>query len=233
MAKTLNKSGKKLVKKKGKDGRVRAYWMGQKDTPKRMRQGAAPEKQGFLQKHGGKLAAGAALLGVAALNRHKLAGALRGAGLAHNAIKNSGQAVGLKDHAHSMFRMAKVGFMSNRGMDGIDKHMDRAGSLARSARGAMSGYRANAGQHVKNWRQGIGSQLAGHMTETLGGAAAEHLGSRFGSVAGTAVGSMFGPAGAALGGFVGGHAGGFLGGRHAAPHIQKAARWAAQRMAQR
>ena len=39
--------------------------------------------------------------------------------------------------------------------------------------------------------------------------------------------------GAALGGFVGGHAGGFLGGRHAAPHIQKAARWAAQRMAQR
>jgi len=226
MAKPLNKSGKKLVKKKGKDGRVRAYWMGQKDTPKRVRQGAAPEKQSFLQKHGGKLAAGAALLGVAALNRHKLAGAARGAGLAHNAIKHSGQKVGLKDHAHSMFRMAKVGFMSNRGMDGIDKHMAKAGSHLRNAR-------ANAKNSVNNWRQGIGQQFAGHMTETLGSAAAEHLGARFGSVAGTAVGSMFGPAGAALGGFVGGHAGGFLGGRHAAPHIQKAARWAAQRMAQR
>ena len=229
MAKTLNKSGKKLVKKKGKDGRVRAYWMGQKDTPKRMRQGAAPEKQGFLQKHGGKLAAGAALLGVAALNRHGIAGAVDGAKRAHNVIQGSGLKVGMGDRAASMFRLAKVGFMARHHRDGSAKLI----GAARGLPGALSGYRANAGQHVKNWRQGIGSQLAGHMTETLGGAAAEHLGSRFGSVAGTAVGSMFGPAGAALGGFVGGHAGGFLGGRHAAPHIQKAARWAAQRMAQR
>lgn len=219
----INKSGKQLKKIRGKDGRVRAYWTGQKETQRRTRQGAKEQpKESFLKRHGGKLAAGAALLGVAALNRHKLAGAFRGAQFAHNAIQHSSQKVGMKDRAHAMFRMAKTGFMSNRGMDPADRMMSAGHSLIQKGRNSAN-----------EWRRGVGQGFAHHMTEALGGAAAEHLGSRFGQVAGSTIGSVFGPAGAALGGFIGGHAGSYLGGRHAAPHIQRAAQWAARKVAQR
>lgn len=228
MGKPLNKAGKKLVKKKTKDGRVRAYWVGQKEGQKRLRQ-AAPEKQSFLAKHGGKLLAGAALAGAVALNRHKLAGAVRGAGLAHNAIKHSGEKVGLADRARSMMRMAKVGYMSNRGMDRIDPHMDRLKSGLRQTAAGMT--RDALSQKATNWRRTAGAGLAHHLATVGGQAAAEHLGSRFGQVAGTSIGGLFGgPTGAAVGSFIGGHAGQYLGGRHAAPHIARGADWLARRM---
>lgn len=221
MAKTLNKSGKRLVKQRTKDGRMRSYWVGQKAKPKgQLRSQGQPEKPGFLRRHAGKLALGAALVGAAALNRHKLSGAARGAGLAHNAIQHSGEKVGLKDRASSMFRMAKTGYMSNRGMDRIDKHTDR-----------FKGGIQRAGQHATNYRKGVGADLAHHFASVGGEAAAGHIGSRFGQVAGTAIGGMFGgPAGAGIGGFLGGHAGGFLAGKHTSKHIARGAQALADRM---
>ena len=219
--KKLNKSGKQLKKIKGRDGRVRAYWVGEKTATNAKR--AAQPKESFLQRHGGKLAAGAALLGVAALNRHKLAGAVRGAQFAHNAIQHSGQKVSASDRASAMFRMAKTGYISNRGMDKIDP-------LVARSRAHLTHTIGTAREQAAAWRQNVGKDFAGHMTHTLGNAAAEHVGARAGSAVGTAVGSMFGPAGSAFGGWVGGQAGSYLAGRHAAPHIQKMAHRAARRM---
>lgn len=203
---------RKVVKTvKGKKGIVRrSYWVksGQQPKPGRraLNQNAQPQKEGFLRRHAGKLAVGAALLGAAALNRHKLAGAARGAGLALNAHKHHELAGGakhsLREKARDAFGMAKMGYESNRGMDRIDAHT------------------ANLGGKARDWRRGTGAALANHLTDVGGHAAAQHIGGRAGGMAGSAIGGLLaGPLGAQLGGFVGGHAGSFLANRHTSHHI--------------
>lgn len=214
-----NRAGLKKVTKtvRGKKGVVRrSYWVkanpNQKSGQRSLRQEGAP-KQGFLARHGGKLAVGAALLGAAALNRHKLMGAARGAGLALNAHKHSGQNTPLVERARDAFRMAKVGYGANRGMDRIDKHT------------------ANISGRVRDWRRKTGSDLAAHLTGVGGHAALEYAGGRAGGAAGSAIGGVLaGPVGAQLGGFIGGHAGSFLATRHGSRHVISAAERLAQRM---
>lgn len=210
---------RKVVKTvKGKKGIVRrSYWVksGQQPKPGRraLNQNAQPQKEGFLRRHAGKLAVGAALLGAAALNRHKLAGAARGAGLALNAHKHHELAGGakhsLREKARDAFGMAKMGYSANRGMDRIDKHTQALAERTAGARGKM-----------RDWRRSHGSALAEHLTNAGGHAAVEHLGGRAGGMAGSAIGGlMAGPLGAQLGGFIGGHAGSFLANRHTSHHI--------------
>ena len=233
MAKKLNKSGKKLVKQRGKDGRVRAYWVGRNEKPKSLKsQGPEGEKPGFLRRHGGKLLAGAALLGVAAMNRHKIAGAVGGARLGHGMAKEGG--AGLAGRAHAAFQGAKAGYVTHEGMDRADGILGRmafrgAGavdhglSLAGRARGALA-------DRAQQYRTGHGGALAGHMTNVLGGMALSHLGARFGQTAGTALGSLAGPGGAAVGGMLGGHVGEWLANRHGAKHVQGAAQHVQERV---
>lgn len=235
---------KKVVKTvRGKRGSVRrTYWVHANEPPK---------KQGFLRRHAGKLLAGAAIAGLAIANRHKLAGAARGAGLALSAHKHSGSMASASEKARDAFRMAKVGYASNRGMDRVDGLMSRARvhapmaqasaqrglAKARGSAAALAG-RVRAGANMENvrtkataWRRGTGADLAHHLASTGGDAAVSHFGSRFGQVAGTGLGAMMGgPAGMAVGGFIGGQAGAFLGSRHAAPHIARGANWLADRM---
>lgn len=201
---------RKVVKTvKGKKGTVRrSYWVksGQQPKPGQrvLRQNAQPQKEGFLKRHAGKLAVGAALLGAAALNRHKLMGAARGIGLSRNMHKHdtSGDAYTHVEKARHAFQMAKKGYESNRGMDRIDAHT------------------ANLGGKVRDWRRGTGAALASHLTDVGGHAAAQHIGGRVGGMAGSAIGGLLaGPLGAQLGGFVGGHAGSFLANRHTSHHI--------------
>lgn len=226
---------KKVVKTvRGKKGGVRrTYWVKSQE---------APPKQGFLRRHAGKLLAGAAIAGLAVANRHKLSGAARGAQMALNAHKHSGTQLSTSERARDAFRMAKIGYQSNRGMDRVDGLMSRARVHAPLARDAaqrgLAKTRAGAQRAMRNlpekataWRRGTGADLAHHLATTGGDAAASHFGSRFGQVAGTAVGGLMGgPAGMAVGGFLGGQAGSFLGSRHAAPHVARGAEWLANRM---
>jgi len=201
---------KKVVKSvRGKHGTVRrAYYV---------KANQDPPKQGFLRRHAGKLVAGAAIAGLALANRHKLTGAGRNA---LSAWKGAAPGTKATDRARESFRMAKLGYSANRGMDKIDVHMRRAGR-------ATQGLRDKA----TTWRRTTGAGLAQHLGHVGGEAAAQHFGSRFGQVAGTSIGGMFGgPAGAAIGGFIGGHAGGFLAGKHSAPHIARGANWLAERI---
>lgn len=211
---------RKVVKTvKGKKGIVRrSYWVksGQQPKPGRraLNQNAQPQKEGFLKRHAGKLALGAALLGAAALNRHKLAGAARGVGLSRNMHKHdsSGDTYTHVERARHAFQMAKKGYESNRGMDRIDKHTQALAERTAGARGKM-----------RDWRRNHGSALAEHLTNAGGHAAVEHLGGRAGGMAGSAIGGLVaGPLGAQLGGFIGGHAGGFLANRHTSHHIVRA-----------
>lgn len=221
MARSLNKSGKKLVKKKGKDGRVRAYWMGHKDEKKGGKLNSANpdgERPGFLRRHGGKLLAGAALLGVAALNRHKIAGAVGGARLGHGMASAGG--AGLAGKAHAAFQGAKAGYRNHQGMDRADGMMGR---MAFRGAGAIDQAHAAMGHRLQQYRSGHGGALMGHMTNVVGGMALSHLGAKFGQTAGTAIGSLAGPGGAAVGGWLGGHAGEWLANRHGAQHVQRAA----------
>lgn len=233
MAKKLNKSGKKLVKQRGKDGRVRAYWVGRNEKPKSLKsQGPEGEKKGFLRRHGGKLLAGAALLGVAAMNRHKIAGAVGGARLGHGMAKEGG--AGLAGRAHAAFQGAKAGYMNHKGMDRADGIMGRmafrgAGAVDHGL--SLAGRaRASLGDRANQYRTGHGGALAGHMTNVLGGMALSHLGARFGQTAGTALGSLAGPGGAAVGGMLGGHVGEWLANRHGSKHVQGAAQRVQERV---
>lgn len=210
---------KKVVKSvRGKHGTVRRtyYVKASPDQKKGIRQEGA-KGPGFLRRHAGKLVAGAAIAGLALANRHKLTGAGRNA---VSSWKNAEAGTGAVARAKESFRMAKLGYSANRGMDRIDVHTRRLGR-------ATQGLRDKA----TTWRRNTGSELASHLGHVGGEAAAHHLGSRFGQVAGTAIGGMVaGPVGAGIGGFVGGHAGGFLAGKHSAPHIARGANWLAERM---
>lgn len=241
----FNKSKlKKVVKNvRGKRGTVRRTYYVKSEVP---------QKKGFLRRHAGKLLAGAALAGLAYANRHKLAGAARGASLALNAHKHSGSNATMSTRAKDAFRMAKIGFANNRGMDIADGSLHRArmafagtaGHRLRGQRALASGQnalrnaRANMPQTLNNarakateWRRSTGADLAHHMATQGGDVVASHVGSRFGQVAGTAVGGLMGgPGGAAVGAWAGQTAGAFLGSRHAAPHIARGAEWLANRM---
>ena len=84
-AKQMNKSGKHKVMKVGRDGKRRAYWVGQ--GPNAQRKGglrnAGPDgaKPGFLARHGKKIAAGVAISGAALLANHMLKKRFNGEGL--------------------------------------------------------------------------------------------------------------------------------------------------------
>lgn len=223
--KAFTKSGKTAKKIHTKSG-MRTYWVGgKKQQGGRLRNaGAQEQKPGFLKRHGGKMLMGAALLGAVALNRHKLAGAVRGAGLANSVRKmadaSNGTKTGMAQRAHEMFGMAKMGYTSNRGMDRIDAHTDR---FKAGVHGRLEG--------VRQWKQGMGADLTHHLASVGGEALASHVGSRFGQVAGTAVGgAIAGPTGAGLGSFIGGHAGNFLATRYGDKHIRAGAEYAAHRM---
>jgi len=216
MAQPFNKSGKSAKKIRTKTG-LRTYWVQtNKKQGARVRNAGPPKppQPGFLRRHAGKLALGAALLGVAALNRHKIAGAVGGARLGGAMHKESGEQ---SSRALAMFRGAKQGFLNHRE---DDKHVHAAGQRLRSD-----------GEGADRWRRGVGAERTHHLASVGGEAAASHLGSRFGQVAGTTIGGMVaGPAGAALGGFMGGHAGNFLAMRHGREHIEAGAMYAGHRM---
>ena len=216
MARPFNKSGKTAKKIRTKTG-LRTYWVQtNKKQGGRVRNAGpqAPQKPGFLRRNAGKLAVGAALLGVAALNRHKIAGAIGGARLGAAMHKESGEQT---SRALAMFRGAKQGFLNHAADD-------------RFVHGVHQRAQA-AGEGANRWRKGVGAELTHHLASVGGEAAASHLGSRFGQVAGTAVGGLVaGPTGAALGGFLGGHAGNFLALRHGRQHIESAALYAGHRM---
>lgn len=195
---------RKVVKTvKGKKGTVRrSYWVKSAQTrppgQRTLRQ-SQPSKEGFLQRHAGKIAAGAALLGAAALHRHKLTGAVRSA--QSSLGKTRGGAV---QRAQKAFSAAKRGYESQRGKDRIDALTKRLGPTAKAA------------------RRGVGS-LAGHLVSNAGAALANHAGSAAGSYAGSALGGMFGgPLGAHVGGIVGSHVGEWLSERHVNGRLQAA-----------
>lgn len=212
------------VKFRAKSGKMamRNMWVRADAKKPVQRVRGKPQQQGpgFLRRHAGKLVAGAALLGVAALNRHKIAGALQGAKAGHQRSLDFGNKTGSAATAHAMFQQAKRGWQANRGNDRA------ATAIANAAHGA--GQRVKGAlptrQGLTDYRRKHGAALTSHLAQVGGEAAASHIGSRFGQVAGTAVGgALLGPAGAGIGGFLGGHAGGFLANRHTASHISRGA----------
>lgn len=216
MARPFNKSGKTAKKIRTKTG-LRTYWVqSNKKQGSRVRNAGptAQQKPGFLRRNAGKLAVGAALLSAAALNRHKIAGAIGGARLGASMHKESGEQT---SRALAMFRGAKQGFLNHADQD-------------RFVHGVHQRIGAGA-EGANRWRKGVGAELTHHLASVGGEAAASHLGSRFGQVAGTTVGGLVaGPTGAALGGFLGGHAGNFLALRHGREHIEAGAMYAGHRM---
>lgn len=197
-------------------------WVRAEQPGKNKRMKNQEAKPGFMARHGGKLLAGAALLGVAALNRHKIAGAVGGAKLAA-AMHKEGNHGGVISRGLAAFRGARAGYVNHRGDDRIDKHTARAGE-------ALRGLGQSARDHFSDWRKNGARDLAGGVIRTIGGMGVEHIGSRFGSIAGTAVGSFAGPAGAAIGGQLGANLGSMLASRHAGNHVERAAAWAENRV---
>lgn len=179
MAKKLNKSGKKLVRQRGKDGRVRAYWVGRNEKPKSLRSQGPGEEPGFLRKHGGKLLAGAALLGVAAMNRRKLPGALGGhAQVWKGSVAHQGAPAGaapaskLSGLAHAAFGHAKDAVMAYRTQHGggLAGHMSNVlGGMALSHLGAKFGQTAGTalGSMAGPGGAAVGGMLGGHVGEWL------------------------------------------------------------------
>jgi hypothetical protein len=228
------RAGLKKVQKtvRGKHGSVkRSYWV--KSNPKQLKNQGPPGQPGFLRRNAGKLALGAAAVGLAVLNRHKIGAAIGAAREMHGRAKAGGWNAATT--AHAMFSKAKVGWNGARDQDKTALRLAGAGQNAVDrVRGA--GQRARAAvpaarQAVTNYRRTVGADLAGHMTRVGGEAAASHIGSHFGTVAGTALGGFAaGPVGAGVGGFLGGHAGGFLANRHTEKHINRAANWAVDRL---
>jgi hypothetical protein len=90
-----------------------------------VRAGDAVKRVGrFVSKHKGAIAAGAAAAALAggaiALNKHKILGAGRGAGLALNAWRHSkvnGESMGIRDRLKSIAKGAHAGAVSNSHMD--------------------------------------------------------------------------------------------------------------------
>ena len=196
---------RKVVKTvKGKKGTVRrSYWV--RSAPsgpagaRTLRRAQSPQRESFLKRHAGKIAAGAALLGAAALHKHKLTGAAHG--VQRSLSKTKGSAV---ERATKAFSAAKRGYESQRGKDRIDAFTKRL------APGVKSAKRASA-------------SLVGHLVSNAGSALANHAGSAAGSYAGSALGGMFGgPLGAHVGGIVGSHVGEWFSERHVNGRLQAA-----------
>jgi len=231
----MARAGLKKVQKtvRGKHGTVkRNYWV--KSNPKEVKarglrnQGEVPKKPGFLRRNAGKIAIGAAAVGLLALNRHKIGGALKGMAEARRQAK-SGEGNGFRgNEAHGIFAKAREGWIQNRAKDTTAHRMTQGAAEGAKRLGERT---AQTRQKVTDYRRTVGADLAGHMTRVGGEAAAHHIGSHFGTVAGTALGgAAAGPVGAGIGGFLGGHAGGFLANRHTEKHINRAAEWAVERL---
>lgn len=203
----MNRAGLKRVRKtvRGKRGSVqRTYWVKAnpaKPGTRKLRGDNKAPRPGFLQRHAGKIAAVAGLAGAAYTaskvarghwgGNTAVAGAIRGASLANSAHSGSGSK--LSERAKDMFRMARAGYASNR---------------AQQTPGRM-------GKALTDWRRGVGSDLAQHLAESGGHAAAGHIGSRVGGM----VGGLLGP----VGSFFGSQAGGFLASRYGGKHITRGA----------
>lgn len=206
----MNRAGLKRVRKtvRGKRGSVqRTYWVKANPAKPGMRRlknadaGPNGQRPGFLRRHAGKIAAVAGLAGAAYATSKvarghwggntAIAGAIRGASLAHHIRSGSGST--LSERAKGMFRMARAGYAFNR---------------AQHTPGRMS-------RAVTDWRRGVGSDLAQHLAESGGHAAAGHIGARVGGM----VGGLLGP----VGSFVGSQAGGFLASRYGGKHITRGA----------
>lgn len=155
---------RKKVTVRGKNGKTfqRSVMVRAGDAIKR----TAGKVGSFLNKHKGKIAVGAALAGGAALalNKHKLMGAARGIGLAHNAIKHSGEKVSLRDRLGVMAKGARAGAASNADMDkGLRHHANaaasslrnKAGNAAFRAAGAIEGAAKRIGGAIR--RRGAGA----------------------------------------------------------------------------
>ena len=109
---------RKKVKVRSKSGKVyqRSVMVRAGDAVKRVGR--------FVSKHKGTIAAGAAAAALAggaiALNRHKILGAGRGAGLALNAWRHgkaNGENMGVRDRLKSIAKGAHAGAVSNSHMD--------------------------------------------------------------------------------------------------------------------
>jgi hypothetical protein len=230
----MARAGLKKVQKtvRGKRGSVkRSYWVksNPKESKPRLRaQGEEPKKPGFLRRHAGKIAIGAATVGLLALNRHKIGGALKGIAEARRQSK-SGEGNGFRgDAAHGVFAKAREGWAANRSKDVTAQRMTQGAAEGMKRMGERT---AQTREKVTAYRRTVGADLAGHMTRVGGEAAAHHIGSHFGTVSGTALGGMAaGPMGAGIGGFLGGQAGGFLANRHTEKHITRAANWVVGRL---
>jgi hypothetical protein len=173
MVKRLNKSGKQLKKIRGKDGRVRAYWIGKKKEL----HNEGPDRPGFLARHGGKLLAGAALAGGALLARKRLG--LGQAGVWKGSVANQTPQSGAKSGpGHSLMARAKdaiTGYRQNHG-GGLAGHLTSvAGGMALSHLGGRGGQAVGT---ALGGLLGPGGAAIGGM---IGGHAGEWLASRHGS----------------------------------------------------
>lgn len=216
----MNKAGLKKVRKtvRGKRGSVqRTYWV--KANPKkagkaRLRAAANQQPQpSFMQRHGSKIAAAAALafaahrgakyVGQVARGEHggssPLAGAIRGASMAHYESRANNDK--LTTRAQNMFRRAREGYAAN-----------RADYKAPTMR-----------ERFTNTRRGIGADLAHHLTERGGHAAADYIAHR----AGSTIGGMFG---GPLGSYIGGEIGNFVVNRYGSERISRAAHNLSERL---
>lgn len=173
MVKRLNKSGKQLKKIRGKDGRVRAYWIGKKKEL----HNEGPDRPGFLARHGGRLLAGAALAGGALLARKRLG--LGQAGVWKGSVANQTPQSGAKSGpGHSLMARAKdaiTGYRQNHG-GGLAGHLTSvAGGMALSHLGGRGGQAVGT---ALGGLLGPGGAAIGGM---IGGHAGEWLASRHGS----------------------------------------------------
>lgn len=169
----LNKSGKRLKKIRGKDGRIRAYWTGR--NKKELHNDNMGERPGFLARHGGKLLAGAALVGGALMARKRLG--LGQAGVWKGSVAHQNRQVkpGL---AHNLMSRAKDSVMAYRqGHAGaLANHLTQmAGGAALSHLGARFGQ--TAGTAIGSMLGPGGAAIGGF----LGGHAGEFLANRHGS----------------------------------------------------
>lgn len=175
-----NRAGlKKVVKTvRSKKGTVkRSYWVRAGETVK----SGARKVADFVGRHKGKIAAGAAaagLVGLAAMNRHKIAGARRGLGLVLNAHKHGHmEGIPLRDWGlHIASQAARAGWKSNRDMDktasaitgAAGRASTRIGGAARGAADRVSGLASDArsavsaarGQYAEGRRGGVSRRNA-------------------------------------------------------------------------
>jgi len=159
----LNRSGKQLKKIRGKDGRVRAYWTGK--GKKELNNEGPGHKPGFLARHGGKLLAGAALLGAAALMHKRMGQASVWKGSVANQSAKPGAGHALMARA----KAAIVGYKQGHGGALMGHLTQMAGGAALSHMGARFGQTAGTaiGSLLGPGGAAIGGFLGGHAGEFL------------------------------------------------------------------